>query len=85
MSKKPKIEHDYNAGKDKLTITVHRYSLESKKTRDAIMEKLMANLESKPDHLVADASKRSKKKKAGKRPKTLRGLQKSSRLIEIGD
>jgi hypothetical protein len=33
--------------KDKLTITIHRYSLKSKKTRGAIMEKLMANLESK--------------------------------------
>jgi hypothetical protein len=47
MSKKPKVEHDYDAGKDKLTITIHRYSLKSKKTRGAIMEKLMANLESK--------------------------------------
>ena len=53
MSKKPKIEHDYHAGKDKLTITIQRYSLGSKKTRDAIMKKLMANLESKPDRLVA--------------------------------
>jgi hypothetical protein len=31
MSKEPKIEHDYHAGKDKLTITIHRYSLKSKK------------------------------------------------------
>ena len=45
MSKEPKIEHDYHAGKDKLTITIHRYSLKSKKTRDAVLEKLMANLE----------------------------------------
>jgi hypothetical protein len=58
MSKKPKIEHDYHAGKDKLTITIHRYSLKSKKTRDAIMEKLMANLESKPDRLIADPKKK---------------------------
>jgi hypothetical protein len=54
MSNEPKIEHDYDAGKDKLTITIHRYSLKSKKTRDAILEKLIANLESKPDHLIAD-------------------------------
>lgn len=54
MSKEPKIEHDYDAGKDKLTITIHRYSLKSKKTRDAILEKLIANLESKPDRLIAD-------------------------------
>ncbi|SHG54432.1 hypothetical protein [Bradyrhizobium erythrophlei] len=81
MSKKPKIEHDYDAGKDKLTITIHRYSLKSKKTRDAIMERLMANLESKPDHLVAGAKKKSTKGTGKKLP----GLQKASRLIEIGD
>jgi hypothetical protein len=80
MSKRPKIEHDYDAGKDKLTITIHRYSLKSKKTRDAIMEKLMANLESKPDRLVAGAKK--SKKGTGKK---LRGQQKASKLIEIGD
>jgi hypothetical protein len=85
MSKKPKIDHDYHAGKDKLTITIHRYSLESKKTRDAIMKKLMANLESKPDRLVAGAKQRSEKKGAGKKLKKLRGQQKTSRLIEIGD
>ena len=45
MSKEPRIEHDYDSGKDKLTITIHRYSLKSKKTRDAVLEKLMANLE----------------------------------------
>jgi hypothetical protein len=81
MSKKPKVDHDYHADKDKLTITIHRYSLKSKKTRDAIVEKLMANLESKPDHLVADAREKSKKGPG----KKLRGQQKSSKLIEIGD
>jgi hypothetical protein len=82
MSKKPKIEHDYHAGKDKLIITIHRYSLKSKKTRDDIMKKLMANLESKPDRLISNANKKSKKKLAGK---TRRGQQKTSRLIEVGD
>jgi hypothetical protein len=48
MSKKPKIEHDYNSGKDKLTTIIHRYSLKSKETRNDILKKLMANLESKP-------------------------------------
>jgi hypothetical protein len=82
MSKKPKVEHDYHAGKDKLTITIHRYSLKSKKTRDAIMKKLLANLESKPDRLIADAKKKSKKGRPGK---NLPGLQKASKLIEVGD
>ncbi|SHH20218.1 hypothetical protein [Bradyrhizobium erythrophlei] len=75
MSKKPKIEHDYDAGKDKLTIIIHRYSLKSKKTRGAIMEKLTANLESKPDRLIASDKKKSKK------GTVIRGEQKA----EIGD
>jgi hypothetical protein len=81
MSKEPKIEHDYHAGKDKLTITIHRYSLKSKKTRNAILERLMANLESKPDRLIADAKAKSKKEPG----KKLRGQQKASKLIVIGD
>jgi hypothetical protein len=82
MSKKPKIEHEYHTGKDKLTIIIHRYSLKSKKTRDDIMKKLMANLESKPDRLIAAAKKKSKKESSGKKR---RGQQKTSRLIEVGD
>ena len=81
MSKEPKVDHDYHAGKDKLTITIHRYSLNSKKTRDDILQKLMANLESKPDRLIAGA-KRAAKNGPGKK---LPGQQKTSRLIEIGD
>jgi hypothetical protein len=81
MSKEPKIEHDYHAGKDKLTITIHRYSLKRKKSRDAIMENLMAELESKPDRLIANAKTKSDKPPG----KKLRGQQKSSKLIEVGD
>ena len=81
MSKEPKIEHEYHAHKDKLTIKIHRYSLKSKKTRDAILMKLIANLESKPDLLIADEKKAAKKGNG----KTLRGVPKSSRLVEVGD
>ena len=81
MSKEPKIEHEYHAHKDKLTITIQRYSLKSKKTRDAIMMKLMANLESKPDLLIADEKKKEKKGPG----KKLRGHQKDNRLVEVGD
>jgi hypothetical protein len=81
MSKKPKIDHEYHAGKDKMTITIHGYSL-SKKVRDAIMKKLMAEVESNPDRLIADSKKRSEKG-AGKK---LPGHQKASKLIEeVGD
>jgi hypothetical protein len=68
MPKEPKIDHDYDAGKDKLTITIHRYSLERKKTRDAIIQKLMADLEGKSDRLIANAKKKSNKKGPGKKP-----------------
>ena len=81
MSKQPKVDHEYHAGKDKLIITIHRYSLKSKKTRDDIMENLMANLESKSDRLVAGAKKKSKDGPG----KKLRGQQKASKLIEVGD
>ena len=67
MSKKPKIDHDYDAGKDKLTIAIYRYSLKRKKTRDAIIQKLMANLEGKSDRLIANAKKKSKMKGPGKK------------------
>ena len=93
MSKEPKIEHEYHAHKDRLTIKIHRYSLASKKTRDAIMMKLMADLESKPDRLKAGAKKDAKKdakkeakKKAKDGPgKKLRGQPRDSKLVEIGD
>ena len=57
MSKKPTIDHDYDAGKDKLTITIHRYSLKRKKDRHAIIETLMATLDSK-----SSSKKKSKTK-----------------------
>jgi hypothetical protein len=80
MSKKPKIDHEYHAGKDKMKITIQGYS-PSKKSREAIMKKLMEQLEHSPDRLVADAKKDSKKAPG----KKLRGRQKASRLIEVGD
>jgi hypothetical protein len=80
MSKKPKIDHEYHSGKDKMKITIHGYS-PSKKARHAIMKTLMRQLERSPDRLVADAKKKSKKGSG----KKLRGQQKTSKLIEIGD
>jgi hypothetical protein len=80
MSKKPKVDHEYHAGKDKMKITIQGYS-PSKKSRDAIMKKLMAQLEGSPDRLVADAKNKSTKEPG----KKIRGQQKVSRLIEVGD
>jgi hypothetical protein len=82
MSKKPKIDHEYHAGKDKMTITIHGYSL-SKNVRDAIMKKLMDAVERSPDRLIADAAKEKSKKGAGKK---LPGHQKAPKLLEeVGD
>ena len=80
MSKKPKIDHEYDAGKDKLKITIRGYAL-SKKTRDEVMKKLVAELERKPDRLIVAARKKSKKESG----KKLRGEQKETKRIEIGD
>ena len=57
MSKKPKVDHEYHAGKDKMKITIQGYS-RSKKTREAIMKKVMRQLESSPDRLIADSKKK---------------------------
>jgi hypothetical protein len=80
MSKKPKVDHEYHAGKDKMKITIQGYS-PSKKARDAIVKQLMTQLESSPDRLQADAKKRSSKAPG----KKIRGQQKQSKLIEVGD
>jgi hypothetical protein len=80
MSTKPKIDHEYHAGKDKFKITIRGYSL-GKKARDEILKRVMAAVERNPDRLIADAGKKSRKGSS----KELRGLQKSSRLIEVGD
>jgi hypothetical protein len=80
MSRKPKIEHEYHAGKDKFEITIHGYSLK-KKARDAIVKALMIAVERSPDRLIADAGKKSNKGPA----KKLRGQQKTTKLIEVGD
>jgi hypothetical protein len=75
MSKAPKIEHEYHARKDKMKITIRGYS-PSKKAREAIIEKLIKQVESSPDRLQADTKKHGKK---------TRNPQKESRLVEVGD
>ena len=80
MSRKPKIDYEYHAGKDKLKITVKGYAL-SKKARNEILKRFIDDVERKPDWLTAVAEK-SAKKKDGKK---LRGYQKTSKLVEVGD
>jgi len=81
MSKEPKIEHEYHAGKDKMTITIHGYSL-GKNVRHAIMKKVMDAVERSPDRLIAGAKEKSKKGPGKKLP----GHQKAPKLLEeVGD
>jgi hypothetical protein len=81
MSKKPKIDHEYHAGKDRMKITIHGYSLKSKKTRDAIMKKVMAEVERSPDRLIAQAKKKSEKGAGKKIP----GHKRDATFNQIGD
>jgi hypothetical protein len=80
MSKKPKIDHEYHAHKDKMKITIEGYS-PSKKSRDAIMKKIIMQLESSPDRTVAKFKKKPKEASG----KDRRGTPKESKLVEIGD
>jgi hypothetical protein len=80
MSKKPRVDHDYHAKKDKMKITIEGYS-PSKKSRDGIMKKLMAQLESSPDRSIAKFKKNPKKASGKER----RGQPKGSKVVEIGD
>lgn len=80
MAKKPEIDHEYHAGKDKLKITIQGYALASKKVRNNIVKKLIAEVESRPERLIAGARKKSKK--AAKNPA---GQQKENKLAEVGD
>ena len=79
MSKPPKIDYEYRAGKDILKITIRGYAL-SKKARGEIVKKLIREVERKPDRLIAAAKK--SRKGAGKK---VQGQQKESKLIEVGD
>jgi hypothetical protein len=82
MSKTPKIEHEYHAGKDELKIWVHGYALKSKKTRDGIMKTLCGEVERHPDRLIKEAKGKAKKGNTGKK---LRGYRRDVELIEVGD
>jgi hypothetical protein len=80
MSKKPKIDHEYHAGKDKLKVTIQGYEL-GKKARGEIVKKLIAEVERKPDRLISVAKKKAKKGGGKKLP----GLERESKLVEVGD
>jgi hypothetical protein len=82
MSKNPKIEHEYHAGKDELKIWVHGYALKSKKTRDKVIRSLCDEVERSPDRLIEDAKTKAKK---GSTSKKLPGNQRGVKPVEVGD
>ena len=82
MSKNPKIEHEYHAGKDVLMIWIRGYALKSKKTREKVMNTLCHEIERSPDRLIGEAKRAAKN---GSSDKKLRGYQKSVKLVEVGD
>jgi hypothetical protein len=64
-NKEPKIDHHYDADKDKLKITIHRYSLKSKKTRESILEKVFAAVDASPI-VLSPRPRRNQKRDAAK-------------------
>ena len=64
MAKEPEIEHEYHAKKDTLKIKIHGYALTSKASRDAIMKKIIVEVEKSPARLIAGARKAAKRDKA---------------------
>jgi hypothetical protein len=47
MSKKPSVEHEYDAKKDRLEITIKHYSLKKKSERKDLMKHVLQELEGK--------------------------------------
>jgi hypothetical protein len=80
VSKNPKIEHEYHAGKDELKIWVHGYALKSKKTRDKVMKSLCDEVERSPDRLIEDAKTKAKKEAPAKNSPDTRGASSLLRL-----
>ena len=78
MSKKPSVQNEYHAKKDRLEITIKRYSLKKKSERKDLMKHLLRWLEGSPG--LAKATERKAKK--DKLPKT---SWKETKLPPVGD
>ena len=80
MSKKPSVDHDYHAKKDRLEISIKHYALEKKSDREDLIKHILHRLEKSP--ALAKATVKKPKGKRGKLPKS---PIKGSRLVEVGD
>ena len=74
MSKKPSVQHKYDAKKDRLEITIKHYSLKKKSERKDLMTHLLQGLEE-----GAGLGKRAKRGTRSKNP------WKQTKIPEIGD
>jgi hypothetical protein len=74
MSKKPSVQHDYDAKKDCLEITIKHFSLKKKSEREDLMKHLLQRLE--------EGAGLAKKAKRGKLPEN---PWKETRIPEVGD
>ncbi len=80
MSKKPSVDHDYHAKKDRLEITITHYALEKKSDREDLVKHILRRLEKNP--ALGKAALKKAKAKGGKLPKS---PMKGSKLVEVGD
>ncbi|KJC50319.1 hypothetical protein UB31_13295 [Bradyrhizobium sp. LTSP849] len=80
MSKKPSVDHDYHAKKDRLEITIKHYALEKKSDREDLVKHILRRLEKSP--ALAKATVKKAKAKLGKLPKS---PGRGARLAEVGD
>ena len=78
MPKKPSVRNEYHAKKDRLEITIKRYSLKKKSERKDLMKHVLRWLEGSPGLARAN----QKKAKGGKLPKT---PWKETKLPPVGD
>ena len=62
MSKKPSVQNEYHAKKDRLEITIKRYSLKKKSDRKDLLKHLLRWLEGSPGLAKANEKKAKKDK-----------------------
>jgi hypothetical protein len=78
MSKKPSVQYEYHAKKDRLEITIKQYALEKKSERKDLMKHLLQGLEGG----AGFAKAAEKKAKRGRLPKN---PWKETKLPPVGD
>ena len=74
MPKKPSVQHEYDAKKDRLEITIKHYSLKKKSDRKDLIKHLLQGLEAS-----AGLGKNTKQAKRSKNP------WKETKIPETGD